>query len=359
MFYFSDRFSKILIAILIFTSSSPVLPDYLRILLLILVSVALFNKNIFITKVEAFFVVMIVFVLVISLAQDIYSLRLYGLNSLSLIYIPFSFFIGFQLSKRFSFHYFMDCYEYCMKYLSIIALVIFIAVLVQPDFKKLFFSYTYYHTEHVSLFFYNAVSDIRNSGFSSEPGLYQYFISLALWWRLKKKSFGLITVLYIISLVSTFSSAAFLTLIFFVIIGSSKTQKMLFFSLILLFSNQIYDLYIFQKDFKFQGSAFEQRAAPLLNAISYVEENKAGVGSIKYTNDVDIYNIGGWDSFSQISLRYGLQGLIIILCLITLILFKFPMLFFIMIISFASQSIWFVPLVSCFYFYSLSYYRNV
>jgi hypothetical protein len=111
----------------------------------------------------------------------------------------------------------------------------------------------------------------------------------------------------------------------------------------MVFENQI--------DNKLNGYAFESRFIPLKNSFNYISENLTGVGNIQYSNDLNKYNIGSFDSYSQISMRYGMQALILFIFLSFLLMKKAFFLSIIFMVTFTSQTIWYFPVVSCFYFY--------
>ena len=350
-----------IIVILLFLSVSPVFSPTLRVLgFLIVYFISIVEMKNF-SKNEIMLIFFSISFFLYSLILDLYNLNEYGLITSSFLYILLSFFGGYIVSRRFSFSEYLDRYVNIVYHLSLIAISIFLIVIINPNIINIFFTYEYYGFTSKSVLFLNVLSSetntiFRNCGFASEPGLYQFFLNVALWWKLKQNNkIDIKIFIFIISIISTNSTMGLLSM-FLILFFSSKGNVRLIIGLCsLIFLPIGFDKIQYHLSNKLVGSAsFEGRLIPLVNAFEYSLLHPFGVGSIEYTSVYKELKIGGWDSFSQLVLRYGYQGLfVVILCLLN-ITRKVPILGAVMWLSFLSQAIWFYPVVSCFYFWSFS-----
>jgi ACR3 family arsenite efflux pump ArsB len=97
--------------------------------------------------------------------------------------------------------------------------------------------------------------------------------------------------------------------------------------------------------------SFNIRLDPIINVVNTMINNPNGLGSITYSAIYKTENIGAWDSYSQVALRYGLFALLFILFLLFQVLKYNFALGVLLIITFFSQSVWYFPFISAFYFW--------
>jgi len=254
----------------------------------------------------------------------------------------------------------MNVYEQVVFVFSCAALIGFVMVLLEPQLLNYFFTYKYYEFTSKSLIFLNVITSElgflkRNAGFASEPGLYQYVINLALWWRLRKyRKIDLYSSVFIMSIITTNSTVGLLCMILILFFSSLGRNKFFILALFLLLTPLYLDSLYYHLEYKLIGSdSFNGRSAPFFNAFSYSFEKPLGIGSIEYMALYKDLEIGGWDSFSQLVLRYGYQGLFFVCFFLAMIFRREKILACIIFLSFTAQSIWFYPIVSCFYFWAL------
>ena len=246
--------------------------------------------------------------------------------------------------------------------LSSISLFLYLVVIIYPPIVNFFVTYEYYDFTSKSVFFLNVLTSesnilYRNSGFASEPGLYQFLLNLALWWKLRQcNKIDFCTFIFIASIFTTNSTAGLLCM-FLILFLSSKGRVRWFIVLCVIVALPIIlpqlQYHITQK--MVGSESFEGRFSPFLNAFTYSFSNPLGIGSVEYSAIYKELNIGGWDSFSQIVIRYGYQGLIFVLFFLVVLFLRSLTLGCLLLVSFFSQAIWFYPVVSCFYFWSFNF----
>ncbi|MBA6384478.1 hypothetical protein H4J69_15680 [Colwellia sp. BRX10-9] len=356
---------KLLIFILIIISASPILPNGVRLFLLVLVISFLILK--LINKKVTSLLLLFVGVFTISLTQDAYYITEYGFNTGSLIYIPLSLFSGYLVAQSYHPTYFLNIYEKIVSVLCILALVLYAVFMSFPQLIVILPDYSYYNMNNKTAYFLNVLTSEsgksigRNSGFASEPGLYQFFINLALWWRLRrnKGAIDLISWVYVATIVTTNSTVGILCLLLILFINSSRSTFFLIIILSIVSFPLLVSTYEYQLQNKLMGSdAFRSRLEPFINAINYSLVNLAGIGSVKYSAIYEALNIGGWDSFSQTILRYGYQGFIVLSIALASVVRMNLAIGIVIIALLCAQNLWFVSVVSVFYFWALDWNKS-
>jgi hypothetical protein len=162
-------------------------------------------------------------------------------------------------------------------------------------------------------------------------------------------------VIFILSIISTNSTAGLLCMLLILLLSSKGKVRLMLLLCSLVILPIAFQQIQYHLTHKLVGSAaFDGRFNPFFNAFQYSLLYPFGIGSVEYTAIYKELELGGWDSFSQLVLRYGYQGLFLVILCLGNITRKKPILGVIMWLSFFSQAIWFYPVVCCFYFWSFS-----
>ena len=297
--------------------------------------------------------------LLIVMIFDVQKLSVFESSSLALYYIPFTILTGYLLSNKVAFHEYMNSFERVISYLALISLVSFFVVLFFPEIVRYFYSYTYYGFSAKTVFFLNVlVSDsyilMRNCGIASEPGLYQYLLNLALWWRIREGKLDIWSCVLVLSIISTNSTAGLAIMVFLLVfcIGIKRPALLFVIFAAILFFGKSYIGY--HLEYKLVGSAsFNGRFEPMLNSLQFLMKRPMGIGNVEYSVIYKELNIGAYDSFSQVGLRYGVFG-VMLLCFLVLALLRVSLLLGILVlITLFSQMIWNLPIVSALYFWAV------
>lgn len=234
-----------------------------------------------------------------------------------------------------------------------------------PSIVGLLPTYSYHDSTNHTMGFANILTFAdgtivqRNAGIASEPGLFQIVlnlgaaamlnfskerISLAWFGRFATIGFAIVT---------TNSTTGLLLFAGLLIYGAFKSGKIglslgIF---VILAWEAIRSEFTHQKENKLVGStAFETRSSPAQEILGDVISRPFGVGNITYNSEYEAMNWGGYDSLSQVVIRYGIP-LAFLLCLFLLRnAINFPLPLLVVIMTLASQPIWFTPLVAYFYY---------
>lgn len=354
------KIAYIEIAMLIFVSFSPIIPIYIKIL--ILLSLFVGNAKFFKLdkRLSSVLFTIVFLLLIISLFFDLFSLNFITDYSPLNLYIPFTFFLGFIFSRKYS----KDTLLFLInKVVFIIAILSLFGVFFYtffPQFVSKLPTYNYYHTSHKTAIFFNILLDDygivkRNAGIAWEPGVFQFLLNIGFYAYISRnKHINLfVFLIYALAIILTKSTMGYLVFMILSInlIKKSKFILLAYFLIFILFTNQIVAEFKYQREFKLFGSnAFEGRFEPLLNAFNLGLDNFFGIGNSEYNLVVRVLNIGSFDSYTQILIRYGFPLLVLILILLIRILKFDKSLFMIITLTFFSQSIWFTPFTTLFYF---------
>lgn len=351
-----------LTSVLIFVSASPIFDISSK---LIVSSVVLFiiylinSSDVFVGKRSLFVLAVLLFILIA------YGFVLDLIISIDFSYQGFGFalfiFLGFLLAQKVSRADFLSANEKIVKLSLAIGLPIFIFLQMFPELIQFGLNYTYGNFTGKTFVFLNVLGSEENfisrfTGFGSEPGLTQIFYLLALFSRLSRNG-GRIDFFLFFVLVAIFLSRS----TFGIFICSLLLAKLIPFRRYFQYSIILLPLAFFvlvdeinyHLSYKLIGSdSFSVRYDRYLEFFKGDFINILfGYGNSYYLNQIAPFDLGGFDSFLQVSQRYGL---IFVFFLFFLILFsnkylRFPM-FFIIIIGFFSQYIWYLPVIAFFYF---------
>lgn len=297
----------------------------------------------------------VVLILPISIYDLIFSTRI-GFVTMSFIAIPVLLFSGFVLSQSTGDTPYLQIYERVFLYIAVPSFIVFVIVAIRPDIAYLFPEYTYRETTHRTAFILNVVMNpdpvMRNAGFASEPGFYQLLVNVALYARLRRLGQpDRICGFYLLVVLSTVSTAGIAVALFLVSTKFDARYRLLLIALIVIFFGATQEFLLGQYESKIANDAvFGPRFMPSVSAFHFFLDNPLGIGSVEYTLIYQQYDLGSWDSYTQIAMRYGLPGLLGFAVLLGSLGRRYPALLGVFILSFITSPIWFLPAISAFYF---------
>ncbi|MCL1096426.1 hypothetical protein [Shewanella gelidii] len=367
---FSYRINKfdLYVFSIVFLSISPIFSYHTRIgalgFVILWGSIRIFknpSEYVLVTKNDLVLLLYAFCIFSLSLSTDIYYAQLYGLNTFSFLLFPCFFIYGYVVSKTLSFDDFATRFEKIVVFLSVVSLCIYLFVSVFPSTINYFFTYEYEGFSAKTVILLNVLIPdgqvlFRNAGVASEPGLYQLILNLALHFRLLRlKKLDLASTALIMSIVTTDSTVGIF--ICFVILCFNLSLRLIFMlaPVVIMSFSIIVDLFFYHLEYKLFGSvAFNGRMLPILNLIDLAAEYPLGMGSVLYTHYLEILNIGGWDSYSQLYIRYGIQGLLFGVICLFILMKESILLFFIVSVTLLSQNVFFIPFLVVLYFYAIN-----
>lgn len=356
-----EQFKIIEILVLILISVSPLIPSSVKatvVLALVLLNIKHIKK---VNINKTILLVLIIAMFLIGLINDFFNIsNISELNILS-FYFPLCILLGFVLSRKYDRTEYMIYVEKIVFIFAVLSLLGVFIYTFSPNMVYSFPTYNYYHTtRHTGLIFNFVISDggevvARNSGIAWEPGVFQLLLNVGVHAYLQNtnKVNKLRILIYALGIVTTGSTAGVLlfSIITFRVIFFDKRLRWVFLLMIALFIGPIKDEITYQYNYKLFGSyAFGSRLEPMLNAFRVGLDYPLGLGNVGYNQNLRSLNIGAWDSYGQIVVRYGYGMLMLILVSLYNILKEDKVLFFILAITFSSQGLWFAPLITPFYF---------
>lgn len=354
------RMLEILLLILI--SFSPLLSNTMKAgfaILIVLINLKVFTKKVNTKKL--FFLLFFMGLFILSAIYDLRNVSSISEYSILNLYFPICFVLGYLVSEKYSYSEFLTLLEKVVFIASILSLFGVFVYTFLPNMISYLPSYQYYHTSHKTAYVFNVIlghsgnAVTRNVGIAWEPGVFQFLVNIGLYSYLKTtKKINLFKVaIYALVVITTESTAGiiiFILLTWKLFLTDKKARILIIISL-LAFSGLIAEELMYHYRYKLFGSyAFESRLDPFLNSFNEGRNHLFGMGNSGYNAQLNILNIGAWDSFGQIFIRYGYPMFIIIVASLIKILFRDKILFVILFVTFLSQGIWFFPIVTPFYF---------
>lgn len=361
---FQQFFTYLEIFLFLLIGFTPLFPQYINVVLAIILIIFNFRytKNVKIIKLLYLIGVTIFFS--ISILRDLIQ---YNTVSPLDFYFIITFFIGFIFSERYDFKTFFFKLE---KIIFVLACVSLIGVFMYTFFSsyvKLFPTYTYYNTTHITSYFHNFLlveGNIlkRNTGIAWEPGAFQFILNLGLFSYLKynheyKYSHILI---YLISVVTTLSSTGLiiLSLILLKFFWKNRKLRYLILCLLLFLFPVLQQILEKQISNKFNDANLFIRFDPLKTAFHEGVKEIIGIGNIAFERYYILNFQYPWDSYGQMFIRYGYILIFIVGTRLIKILRVDTSLFFILFLTFLTENIWFFPIVTILYFYSFDMLKN-
>lgn len=283
-------------------------------------------------------------------------------SAVNLLY-PVNFLCGYIIAKNYGKQKFYTIMESIVFVLAILSLVGMSIYYINPSLIRAFPTYNYYDTINHTIFFFNYQfvgnwMPMRNAGIAWEPGVFQIVLNLGLVIAISRYSGKqrLIRVcVYTLAIILTKSTMGFIIL-FINIILLLKEEKKYWFLLVMAIS--IFSAFI-SKEFEYQVSnklygstSFSARYTPLLNAIRYTWYKPLGIGSTGYNAIYQQMNLGSFDSYTQVLMRYGYPLLIYIVLKLTELIKKDFFMGTTMILSLFSSPAWGLAFFVVFYYVS-------
>ena len=348
------------VLLIVIISFSPLVSKYLK--ALILVSLIIFNIGSirWLSRRKLETLAVILFIFAISFAYDSQNISTTGSMSILNIYFPLCFIVGFVISQKYGRD---ELLYYLEKIIFVTAIFSLLGVLMYtfaPSLVSRLPSYNYYHTTHKTGILFNILlsdgSPIpRNVGIAWEPGIYQLLLNIGAYAYIKlNKNLSIPKIIiYAVAIVTTKSTAGLIIFIFITFNSIRKSEKLRWIVLILvfLFFDVLRKELLYQYEFKLVGSySFESRLEPMMNAFKLGLTNPLGLGNSGYDLLYETLDVGTFDSYGQILVRYGYAMLIAIIYLLIRVLKSDLTLFIILAITFFSQGIWFEPIITTIYF---------
>jgi len=359
-----------LTSVFIFVSASPLFGIFSKLATTTCIVIAIYivahNRTIIRAKDLSILAALLFFVTIYGFILDyIFSSEIsyQGLGFFLFVYF------GFMVAQKVSRTNFFLANEALVGFTLIIGLPIYLLSLIYPEIVQFALNYNYGGFDNKTFIFTNLLmldeySIKRFVGFGSEPGLTQIFYLLALFSRLSRNGGKVDAFLLTVLMAIFFSKSTFGILVAILLLANLVPLKALI-KYLIIFSPIIYftlvDELAYHFSTKLVGSdSFSLRydryieffGSDLVNVIF-------GYGNYYYLSLIAPFDLGGWDSFLQVSQRYGL----IFVFLLLLFLFvnnrksQFPV-FAVICLSFFVQSIWFISVIAYFYFEGCGAYEN-
>ena len=284
-----------------------------------------------------------------------------GTYSLVNFLYPVNIFCGYLIARKYGKEQFLCVMEKIVFILAILSLVGMSVYYIKPSAIYSFPTYVYYGKTNRTLFFFNyQFSDgwmsTRNAGIAWEPGVFQILLNLGLYVSIRNNRAGLLRVLiYCAAIAFTKSTMGYAILLanIALLLKRDKRYWLLLAGVTLLFSTMIYSELQYQVAYKLMGSsAFESRLNPLINAVKYCWNKPLGIGSTGYDLVYQEMNLGSFDSYTQILMRYGYPLLACIIIKIMSLIRTETVLGVILLIALFSEPVWGGAFFSVFYFLS-------
>ena len=357
-----NPFSKIntfCLAVIIYISASPLFENVQKLIFtFVFLSILLLYSKIKLNLVDSISLLLLTLLILFYgfILDFIYAKEIDFINLGFVISIYFAYLLSCIETKE----HFFYANEKLVHWSLIIGIPIFLLIGVFPFILNFALSYNYGGYFHKTFIVTNIhyaeegqLSD-RFVGFGREPGVTQFFYILALWSRLKRNGkFTLPIILIILAIVLGKSTAGFFTMMLVILLTmpiKKNLKFILLFSPILIYI--VYDQFNYHLQNKLAGSdSFIYRYERYYNFFtSDIYNIIFGYGNAFYKKSIGISDLGGWDTFLQLSQRYGIISFVFISLLLFLNNRKFNTVSLIIFITFFSQLIWFYPAIAFFYF---------
>ncbi|MDO5558737.1 MAG: hypothetical protein Q4F95_03975 [Oscillospiraceae bacterium] len=221
----NDYASYFIISMIIFLSSSFVItnsiyPSFITIGLWFFTFVYIIVKNIYTQFDNIYNIIVIVILMMITTIINKEEIRPFVL-------ITFTYLSTYIFAESIDFEKFRKAFVTVVYILCIISLICFSAYLIIPALSKINVVYNVHGEKYSNLFIYvNTNRYIRNTGIFWEPGAFQTFINLACLLEISKDNINIKKVLiFFLTDITTYSTTAYLTMIFLIILFYIKQEK--------------------------------------------------------------------------------------------------------------------------------------
>lgn len=278
-------------------------------------------------------------------------------NSLGIVvFALIGFLISFVISKK----DFLDANERLSILSIVIGLPVFLYIIADPSNIEYVPSYSFkgqirgYSLGFVNFLIHEYGLSGRFTGFAREPGVLQMLYLLALWNRLQRlgNKLDFLSILIITAIFFSKSTAGIAAMFMLLALSVDRKNAIIYLLLIgaisLYFRQEFLNIY----EYKLFGSySFSVR----YDRYSYFLSNDifrllTGHGNAGYDIFFGSQQLGGWDTVLMVTQRYGILGVLLIYGLLVYKNYRSPGIWIVIGLSFFSQSVWFYPIVSFFYF---------
>lgn len=351
--------SYVIVLLMILISASPIFSPVTR----ISVNFTIFLFSIWLkptfTKRELNFFGLIALSFIVPILIDLSWAMQYGFNTLSSPYMLTSILFSASLASRINFPRFSVVFQNIVFALTLISLLVYAVSLSFPPLIYLGISYDYYGFPGTSLIIQNFLFNdedvvLRNSGFASEPGVFQTYLNISLALGIGGRGIGLFkTMIYGGAILTSQSTAGIFIFLSIIALYAPLRIKFFYIAGIIIFIGPAMSLFEQQYESKvLTESAFQGRTDPAINALLVFIDNPLGFGSVRYTELYKDLNVGSWDAYTQISLRFGITGLCFLFFLLFRLLLREFGVAMAIALSFITNSFWFVPAIAVFFFFN-------
>ena len=358
---FAGTLEIFLLTILTFSPLIPRIISIPVIFLMILCGLWHLLKDRTAASVETSFIILILF-FIISMTLDVINTLSGEPYSLVNFLYPVYFVCGYFVAKKYDRDEFYTALEKITFIFAILSLVGMSVYFINPSWIYSFPTYTHNDSTHHTIFFFNYLfsgtwMSVRNCGMAWEPGAFQILLNIAFQISIqnhKKKKLFFRICIYTLAIIMTRSTIGYVILAINIISLLKKHKKYIplvsivfALGLFLIIPELIYQL-----EYKlFGSSAFNARFEPMINALKHSWYRPFGMGSTAYNSIYESAELGSYDCYTQILLRFGYPVLILVMAKI-LKIFKFDnkCIAIILMISFLSEPVWGSPLITSMYY---------
>lgn len=297
-------------------------------------------------------IIVITIVFIIAMVFDLRNLTFDATYSMVNFMYPCYFLCGYFIAKNIGKQKFYKVFENIMFIVAILSLIGMSIYYISPNIIRSFPTYYFNDRTHRTIYFFNYIFEddwmnVRNSGIAWEPGLFMVILNVALNLAIrnsdKKKLFFRVLV-YGVAIILTRSTIGYFVFLINILTLIKKDKKYLILVVLLVISlsTLISAEIVYQLEYKLSGStSFDARFSPMVNAFNSSWYLPFGMGSTKYNEVYEALNLGSFDSWTQILLRFGFLTLFCVLERIFKIYKKDGRtLAIILIMCFFSQPIW-------------------
>lgn len=277
--------------------------------------------------------------------------------TLSQYYFPVCAAAGFFLAAAIRQSDYLDALERAMFVLSAISVALFALFMANESLVYSLPEYRFEDLRHrtagfINILFADGFLVHRNSGFASEPGAFQILVNLALYWNLKKRGpMNWRTAVYMATLITGGSTTGLIVMVLVFALFAPLWFRAVLVAIAFAASTYVVGLAAYHAEFKFGGAAYEARALPTLKAIDEIAETPTGLGAVEFTVRAQSRDINSFDSFTQMGMRYGVHGLILLLFCLAALALRNPAVALIIGLGLLTNTFWYIPPLSCFLFW--------
>ena len=237
--------SNIFLFIFIFTFATPLLSTVFKLIILLKLIIIVWLRNAFISKYQAKWLWIIIAGITPGLLIDMYWALQFGLTTFSGLYLSLCLIFSLLVSYVFNNPDNLLKYATVVTFLTAISVCIYLIFILLPSIINLAISYDYYGYPGYSFILQNFVLAgekviHRNSGFASEPGLFQVFINIAIaiYFKFRKMS-TLKFIILSLGIITANSTAGLFTFAIIIFLFSNNKYRIFAILVLLLLINQV------------------------------------------------------------------------------------------------------------------------